>query len=225
MKKTIVLLCVFLFTNISFSQYGKYPKPQKPDKVFRQMEKQRMKEMKAKNKDRIKSLVYELEDYTHNKIMPQMIIWKTKIDTSISPNDKIYLDSLRQIANLVNDDSKNLKKDKSKALKSGNDEAINEDAKRMKELKKEEKEINNNLKDLMADYKNLFDPLKSEIRQKIDSWEKEASDIAVKWIDSHKYNLTDKEKKRVENLWKYSKILNINKIVLWDGQKITNKNR
>lgn len=216
MKNLILILLAVLLVHTGLSQYGRYPKSQKPDKIFRQMEKQRKKDMKMKNKDRIRDLVLDLEDYTRDKVIPQLKDWKMKIDTALSVDDKIYLDSLRLIAENINEDAKILKKEKLKAAKSGNDDIINEDNKKMKEYKLQGKEINENLRSLISDYKKLFDPIKTECKQKTEAWEKEASDMVVKWTNSHG-NLTDKEKKRLEGYWKYSNIINLNKIALWNG--------
>jgi hypothetical protein len=219
MKKVIFILCIIFLTNTVIAQYGRFPKPQKPDKIFRQMEKERKKDMKKKNTDRINDLLLDLDDYTQNRIIPQMKEWKTKIDTSLSTNDKIFLDSLRILSRKINEVSKELKKEKSRAVKSGNEDVITEDTRIMKDNKKLTKEIYNNLKSLIADYKYVFDPIKAENKQKIEIWEKEASDIAMKWVDSHGYNLTDKEKKRLEEYWKFSNRLNIIKIAVWNGEK------
>jgi hypothetical protein len=220
MKKLIYIFCILLFNNIVFAQYGRIPKPQKPDKVFRQMEKQRMKEMKKKNKnkDRLTGIISDLEDYTQDKIIPMMKEWKLKIDTSLSPNDKIFLDSLRLLTDRIKEDNRELKKNKTKAAKTGNEDIKAEDAQRMKENKKQSKEISNELKSLFGDYKTLFDPIKSECKQKTDIWEKEASDMVIKWTDAKGLNLTDKEKKRLEECWKYSGKINLNVIALWNGK-------
>lgn len=209
MKKIFIIIVILFFgilyiSEISFAQFGRFPKhtkPFRPNKEFK---------IKQQKENVFKELKLDIEDWTKDNLLPEFIILKNKLDSGININDLQTLDSLRYKMASLNEELIRIKKSKDKEFKKSESEVI----------KYDRKDVIDAAKPFRLKYKNLLDSIYSEAQQSLQKWETAVSDYIIKWTEENKYNLTDKEKTALENYYKFSEKFKGARFLLWDGKSV-----
>jgi hypothetical protein len=210
----ILIITSIVGTNILQAQFGRIYKPPKQYRIksgikFKQ---------KKTDKNILKDLIKDLEEWTDDNVLPGLRDWKDKFDSYLLPEDLEKLNSYRKNLSDVKKELKDLQDKKKIERRHKKSNGIQEENSKVKELKLEEKDMTQLAKPFVKKYRNVLDSIFFEAKPKIVKWEQEASDLIVKLVEKNNYNLTDKEKKKMEEYWRFGKKITMNKFIIWDGK-------
>ena len=217
MKKSLLFIALVVFISSNAFSQGR---------VFDQ-----------KTKDALKELYKGVREYAQGNIIPKMKEWKGTMDHSMTADDLVTLNMLRDRAAQLKAKGKRLTLALRKAVQNNNPSDIRMFRQKIKALGTERQELLKDLKPLGVKYKATLESIGKEAKPYGKEWREGVKTVGLAWYETHKADLTARFRaalgKAIERLKMLGGMMDgamkakiaAAKFMLWDGRDLPEVNQ